>query len=64
MHYRGTLLNGKQFDSSYDRNQPFDVQLGAGNLIQGWEQGVPGMCVGEKRKLTVPPSLGKLQSLI
>ena len=55
MHYRGTLKDsGKEFDSSYKRNQPFDVKLGAGNLIQGWEQGV-----GEKRRLTVPSSLGK-----
>ena len=60
MHYRGTLKDsGKEFDSSYKRNQPFDVKLGAGNLIQGWEQGFPGMCVGEKRRLTVPPFLGK-----
>ncbi|XP_057297818.1 uncharacterized protein LOC130628820 [Hydractinia symbiolongicarpus] len=57
MHYRGTLTSGKEFDSSYSRNQPFDFQLGQGMVIQGWEQGVPGMCVGEKRKLTIPPSL-------
>jgi len=59
MHYRGTLQsNGKEFDSSIGRNQPFDFTLGEGMVIQGWEQGVPGMCVGEKRRLTIPPSLG------
>lgn len=58
MHYRGTLEDGKQFDASYERNQPFDFRLGAGQVIAGWDQGLTGMCVGEKRKLTIPPELG------
>lgn len=49
---------GKQFDASYDRNQPFDFVVGAGQVIKGWEIGVKGMCVGEKRKLVIPPQLG------
>lgn len=57
MHYRGTLENGNEFDSSYSRNQPFEFKLGAGMVIAGWEQGVPGMCIGEKRKLTIPSHL-------
>lgn len=59
MHYRGTLADGgRQFDASYDRNQPFDFTIGRGMVIQGWEQGLLDMCVGEKRKLTIPPELG------
>ena len=58
VHYVGTLLNGTQFDSSYSRNQPFTFRIGAGQVIQGWERGVPGMRVGGKRRLTIPPSLG------
>ena len=58
MHYSGKLIDGKEFDSSYSRNQPFDFTLGSGQVIAGWEDGIPGMCIGEKRKLTVPPSLG------
>ncbi|MBI5650726.1 MAG: FKBP-type peptidyl-prolyl cis-trans isomerase [Chloroflexi bacterium] len=58
VHYRGTLTNGKQFDASYDRMQPFAFALGAGQVIQGWDQGVAGMKVGGKRKLTIPPELG------
>lgn len=58
VNYRGTLTNGTEFDSSYKRNQPFTFNLGAGQVIQGWEQGVAGMKVGGKRKLTIPPSLG------
>ena len=58
MHYTGWLTNGTKFDSSLDRGQPFSFQLGAGQVIQGWEQGVPGMKVGGKRKLTIPPELG------
>jgi FKBP-type peptidyl-prolyl cis-trans isomerase len=58
VHYRGTLTNGKQFDASYDRNEPFQFRLGAGNVIKGWDQGVAGMKVGGKRRLTIPPALG------
>lgn len=58
MHYLGTLENGTKFDSSYDRNQPFEFTLGAGEVIKGWDQGILGMKVGEKRKLTIPSSLG------
>jgi FKBP-type peptidyl-prolyl cis-trans isomerase len=58
MHYRGTLEDGTQFDSSYDRGEPFTTQIGVGQVIQGWDQGVPGMKVGGKRKLTIPASLG------
>lgn len=58
MHYRGTLEDGTQFDSSYDRGEPFVTQIGTGAVIQGWDQGVPGMKVGGKRKLTIPPELG------
>lgn len=58
VNYIGTLTNGKKFDSSYDRKQPFTFTLGAGQVIQGWDQGVVGMKVGGKRKLTIPPELG------
>jgi FKBP-type peptidyl-prolyl cis-trans isomerase len=58
VNYVGTLTNGTKFDSSYDRSQPFTFNLGAGEVIQGWDQGVAGMKVGGKRKLTIPPSLG------
>jgi FKBP-type peptidyl-prolyl cis-trans isomerase len=58
IHYRGTLEDGTVFDSSYDRGEPFTTQIGVGQVIQGWDQGVPGMKVGGKRKLTIPPSLG------
>ncbi|KAI9638958.1 FK506-binding protein 2 [Dioszegia hungarica] len=59
MHYTGTLAkDGSKFDSSLDRNQPFEFTIGAGQVIQGWEQGLLSMCVSEKRKLTIPPELG------
>lgn len=58
MHYKGTLPDGTQFDSSYDRGEPYETQIGAGTVIKGWDIGVVGMKVGGKRKLTVPPSLG------
>ncbi|XP_059055083.1 FK506-binding protein 2 isoform X1 [Achroia grisella] len=58
MHYTGTLDDGHKFDSSYDRDQPFSFQIGVGQVIKGWDQGLLNMCVGEKRKLTIPSSLG------
>jgi len=58
VNYIGTLEDGTKFDSSYDRNQPFSFKLGEGRVIKGWEEGILGMKVGEKRKLTIPPGLG------
>ena len=58
VHYTGWLTDGTKFDSSKDRNDPFDFDLGAGHVIKGWDEGVAGMKVGGKRKLTIPPSLG------
>ena len=58
VHYTGWLTNGTKFDSSVDRGQPFTFQLGAGEVIKGWDEGVAGMKVGGKRKLTIPPDLG------
>jgi len=58
VHYTGWLTNGSKFDSSWDRNQPFAFSLGRGQVIKGWDQGVEGMKVGGKRKLTIPPELG------
>jgi FKBP-type peptidyl-prolyl cis-trans isomerase len=57
VHYTGWLTNGKKFDSSVDRGQPFQFKLGAGQVIQGWDQGVAGMKIGSKRKLTIPPQM-------
>jgi FKBP-type peptidyl-prolyl cis-trans isomerase len=58
VNYVGTLTNGTKFDSSYDRGQTYTFLLGAGRVIAGWDQGVAGMKVGGKRRLTIPPSLG------
>lgn len=58
VNYVGTLENGTKFDSSIDRGQPFSFTLGQGSVIEGWEQGLLGMKVGEKRKLTIPPEMG------
>ena len=57
VHYKGTLLNGTMFDSSYNRGTPFQFPLGMGRVIQGWDQGVKGMKVVGKRKLVIPPEL-------
>jgi peptidylprolyl isomerase len=58
VHYTGTLENGKKFDSSVDRNEPFVFVIGVGQVIPGWDEGVMGMKVGGKRKLTIPSQLG------
>jgi len=57
VHYTGWLTNGTKFDSSKDRNDPFVFSLGEGQVIKGWDQGVEGMKVGGKRKLTIPPEM-------
>lgn len=58
VHYTGWLTDGQKFDSSKDRNEAFEFGLGAGQVILGWDQGIEGMRVGGKRKLTIPPELG------
>jgi FKBP-type peptidyl-prolyl cis-trans isomerase FkpA len=58
VHYTGWLTNGTKFDSSKDRRDPFVFSLGKGQVIKGWDQGVQGMKVGGKRKLTIPPEMG------
>ncbi|MCU0655062.1 MAG: FKBP-type peptidyl-prolyl cis-trans isomerase [Polyangiaceae bacterium] len=58
VHYTGTLKNGTKFDSSLDRGDPFSFTIGQGQVIKGWDQGVVGMKVGGKRKLTIPHELG------
>lgn len=58
VHYTGWLENGVKFDSSVDRDDPFRFSLGRGQVIRGWDEGVAGMQVGGKRKLTIPPQLG------
>jgi FKBP-type peptidyl-prolyl cis-trans isomerase len=58
VHYTGWLTTGEKFDSSVDRGTPFEFALGGGQVIKGWDQGVAGMKIGGKRKLTIPPDLG------
>jgi FKBP-type peptidyl-prolyl cis-trans isomerase FkpA len=58
VHYTGWLTDGTKFDSSKDRNDPFVFPLGAGRVIKGWDEGVQGMKIGGKRKLTIPAALG------
>src|SRR4030065_289119 len=58
VHYTGWLTDGRKFDSSKDRNDPFEFKLGAGQVIRGWDEGVQGMKIGGTRKLTIPPQLG------
>ncbi|KAL3151684.1 hypothetical protein ABBQ38_012669 [Trebouxia sp. C0009 RCD-2024] len=58
VHYSGALTDGSVFDSSYTRGDPISFTLGQGQVIKGWDQGISGMCVGEKRKLRIPPHLG------
>lgn len=61
VHYTGTLENGKKFDSSRDRGEPFSFVLGAGQVIRGWDEGLALMNVGSRAQLTIPPQLGYRQ---
>ncbi|CAH8383652.1 unnamed protein product [Eruca vesicaria subsp. sativa] len=58
VHYRGKLTDGTVFDSSFERGDPIEFELGSGQVIPGWDQGLLGACVGEKRKLKIPSKLG------
>jgi peptidylprolyl isomerase len=58
VHYTGWLTNGTKFDSSRDRGEPFELTLGQGQVIQGWDEGLAGMQIGEKRTLVIPAALG------
>jgi len=58
VHYTGTLEDGTVFDSSYSRERPIDFILGSGQVIQGWDEGLLGACIGERRRLVIPPALG------
>ena len=58
VHYTGRLTNGTKFDSSVDRNEPFEFALGQGQVIEGWDRGLAQMQVGEKARLTIPPEMG------
>lgn len=58
VHYTGRLTDGKKFDSSVDRGQPFEFTIGVGQVIRGWDEGVMSMRVGGKRQLIIPPDLG------
>jgi peptidylprolyl isomerase len=59
VHYVGhAWSDGGQFDASWDRNDPFDFRLGAGQVIQGWDEGVAGMRIGGRRRITIPPDKG------
>ena len=57
MMYKGTLQDGTKFDSSYDHGTPFEFTIGKGQVIEGWDKGLLGMCIGEGRKLIIPPSM-------